>query len=138
MNRRVKLMGLVLGAVSVVVISILGRILLRQIWRPYAIAKYFRKQGVIGPSYRFWSGSIEEIKRLKKAGSDLILANDCHDITKRVLAHYREWIPRYGQYYYYPSDFREQVVCDDSIQFNTFDGQGKHFCSGLDRNPRFV
>lgn len=88
---------LVLGALLVVFITILGRIL-QQVWRPYAITKYLKKQGVSGPGYRFCSGSIEEIKKLTKAADDLVLDNHCHDITKTVLVYYTKWFSQYGDF----------------------------------------
>ncbi|KAG6498067.1 hypothetical protein ZIOFF_045976 [Zingiber officinale] len=83
--------GLVLGSLLVALIPILWKALLHLIWRPYSITKLFREQGVCGPAYQFWTGSLQEIRRLRKAGSELILDNNCHDYTVRVFPHYRNW-----------------------------------------------
>ncbi|CAL9067794.1 unnamed protein product [Musa banksii] len=90
-------LGLVLCAVVVVFISILvWRALVYLTWRPYAITTAFRKQGVGGPAYKFWSGSSEEIKSIQREAMQLVLENHCHDITLRVLPQYRKWISEYG------------------------------------------
>ncbi|XP_042399482.1 cytochrome P450 709B2-like [Zingiber officinale] len=88
--------GLVLGSLLVALIPILWKALLHLIWRPYSITKLFREQGVCGPAYQFWTGSLQEIRRLRKAGSELILDNNCHDYTVRVFPHYRNWTHQYG------------------------------------------
>lgn len=90
--------GLVLGSLLVaVLISSLWKALLHLAWRPYSITKSFGEQGVRGPACRFWTGSLQEIRRLRKAGSGLILDNNCHDFTLRVFPHYRHWTHQYGQ-----------------------------------------
>lgn len=90
-------LGLVLCAVVVVVfISSVWRALVYLTWRPYAITTAFRKQGVGGPAYKFWSGSSEELKSMQREAMQLVLENHCHDITLRVQPQYRKWISEYG------------------------------------------
>ncbi|XP_042405048.1 cytochrome P450 709B1-like [Zingiber officinale] len=105
-------MDLVLGALLVVFITILGRIL-QQIWRPYAIAKFFKKQGVSGPGYRFGSGSIEEFKKLNQATDDLVLDNHCHDITKTIRVYYNKWFSQFGKTFLYWNGTKPQLCISD-------------------------
>ncbi|XP_038986812.1 cytochrome P450 709B2-like isoform X1 [Phoenix dactylifera] len=100
-QREMSNLGLVLGALAVVLISSLWRGLVYLIWRTYAIPKRFRKQGVGGPCGKFWSGSLEEIRSMKKAGRKLILDINSHDITPRVLPHYLKWMSQYGETFLY-------------------------------------
>jgi PHYB activation tagged suppressor 1 len=58
-------------ALSLIVLIVLAvswiweYVVVRLIWRPYAIAKMLRGQGIHGPPYKFLKGSNEEEKRLK-------------------------------------------------------------------------
>ncbi|URD80901.1 cytochrome P450 [Musa troglodytarum] len=89
-------LGLVLCAVAVVFIAGVSRALVYLTWRPYATTMAFRKQGVGGPGYKFWSGSNEELKSMQREAMQLVLDNHCHDITLRVQPQYRKWISQYG------------------------------------------
>nr|XP_010943694.1 cytochrome P450 709B2 [Elaeis guineensis]XP_019701628.1 cytochrome P450 709B2 [Elaeis guineensis] len=92
---------LVLGALVVVLLTSFWRGLVYLTWRPYAITKRFKKQGVGGPTGKFWSGSLEEIRSMRMAGRKLILDINSHDITPRVLPHYLKWISQYGETFLY-------------------------------------
>lgn len=88
--------GLILGALGVILVTSLWKVLVFLTWRPFLITKRLRKQGVRGPQYKFWSGSIEEIRSLKKAATDVEMDLNCHNIVPRVLPNYFKWIPQYG------------------------------------------
>ncbi|RZS21854.1 hypothetical protein BHM03_00054548 [Ensete ventricosum] len=90
-------LAVVLGTVSVVLISCFWKAFMHLTWRPYVITQAYRKQGVRGPAYRFWSGSLEEIRSIRKAAGELILDTHSHDITTRVLPHFAKWIAEYAQ-----------------------------------------
>ena len=90
-------LGLVLGALLVVLIWYLWKGLKYLTWRPYVITEAFRKQGVRGPAYRFWSGSLGEIRSISKAAMEQILDVKSHDISTRVQPFYRKWTSEYGQ-----------------------------------------
>lgn len=84
-------------AVAVVVASswILSA-LSRYVWRPRAITKALRAQGVDGPDYRFLIGNIGEIKRLLAESASLVLDVGCHDYTALVQPHFCKWMALYG------------------------------------------
>ncbi|URE41386.1 cytochrome P450 [Musa troglodytarum] len=90
-------LAIVLGTVSVVLISCFWKAFMHLTWRPYVITQAYRKQGVRGPAYRFWSGSLEEIRSIRRAAAELILDTHSHDITTRVLPHFAKWIAEYGE-----------------------------------------
>ncbi|KAG9451182.1 hypothetical protein H6P81_011147 [Aristolochia fimbriata] len=71
------------------------------IWRPYAVTKWFQKQGLRGPSYKFISGSLQEIKRLTKLAKEIVMETHSNDITPRVLAHYHKWSFEHGKIFFY-------------------------------------
>ena len=89
-------LGLILGALGVILVSSLWKLLVFLIWRPFIITKNFRKQGVNGPAYKFLSGSLEEIRNLKNAADDIEMDINSHDIIPRVLPNYFKWISQYG------------------------------------------
>ncbi|KAJ6823873.1 putative uncharacterized acetyltransferase [Iris pallida] len=76
---------LTLGALLVIVVSALWGALVNLLWKPYAMARRFKEQGVRGPEPKFWSGSLEEIKSLKKDARGTEMDVSSHDIVPRVL-----------------------------------------------------
>ncbi|KAJ6823874.1 putative uncharacterized acetyltransferase [Iris pallida] len=92
---------LTLGALLVIVVSALWGALVNLLWKPYAMARRFKEQGLRGPEPKFWSGSIEEIKRLKKDASGTEMDVSSHDIVPRVLPHYAKWMSLYGKTFFY-------------------------------------
>ncbi|XP_044454469.1 cytochrome P450 709B2-like [Triticum aestivum] len=69
----------------------------RFVWRPRAIIRAFRAQGVGGPDYRFLVGNIREIKRLLVESVGLVLDVGCHDYGALVQPHFRKWMALYGR-----------------------------------------
>ncbi|KAL5068942.1 hypothetical protein RYX36_019829 [Vicia faba] len=71
-------------------------------WRPYALTKHFRKQGVTGPpTYSCVHGSLHDIKTMMKDARKMIMDKHSHDITQRVLPHYHIWSSLYGERFLY-------------------------------------
>nr|CAB3473085.1 unnamed protein product [Digitaria exilis] len=94
--------GSVLGALLVVLVStLLIRVLFLLVWRPYAVSRWFRNQGLGGPGYRFFVGSVPEIKRMKAAGSEIVLDAGSHDFIPIVQPHYRKWVADHGKTFLY-------------------------------------
>jgi PHYB activation tagged suppressor 1 len=58
--------ALVAAAVAVVVVTRLWTVLLHLVWRPYAVARAFARQGVRGPPYRVFVGNSKEIQAMRR------------------------------------------------------------------------
>uniref|UniRef100_A0A0D9WMT5 Cytochrome P450 n=1 Tax=Leersia perrieri TaxID=77586 RepID=A0A0D9WMT5_9ORYZ len=84
-------------AVAGVVSTWLWKTMARLVWRPYAVAAAFRKQGITGPAYRLYVGSNGEANAMRAAGRGETLDARCHDIIPRVLPHHRAWMSRHGK-----------------------------------------
>jgi hypothetical protein len=72
-------------------------VVVRLIWRPYAIAKRLRGQGIHGPPYKFLKGSNEEVKRMKWEVSGLVLDVHNHNYLPRIAPHFLKWRTQYGK-----------------------------------------
>jgi hypothetical protein len=72
-------------------------VVVRLIWRPYAIAKMLRGQGIHGPPYKFLKGCKEEEKRLKAEAAGLVLYVHDHNHLPRIVPHYLKWRAQYGK-----------------------------------------
>lgn len=81
---------------AAVLASCLFNVLVRLVWRPRAIARRLRRQGVRGPGYRFFVGNLGDIRRLRAAGAGLVLDVSSHDFIPISQPQFREWIPLYG------------------------------------------
>jgi hypothetical protein len=93
--------GSVLGALLVVLLStLLIRVLFLLVWKPFTVTRWFRGQGVGGPGYRFFVGSVPEIRRMKAAGSEVVLDAGSHDFIRIVQPQFRKWVADYGTYIY--------------------------------------
>ena len=87
---------MVAAAAAAVLASWAFNALVHLVWRPYAITKKLRAQGVRGPDYKFFVGNLGDIKRLRAAGTGVTLDVDDHDFIPMVQPHFRKWIPLYG------------------------------------------
>ena len=97
--------GSVLGALLVVLLStLLIRVLFLLVWKPFTVTRWFRGQGVGGPGYRFFVGSVPEIRRMKAAGSEVVLDAGSHDFIRIVQPQFRKWVADYGTYLYIYDD----------------------------------
>ncbi|RWW37161.1 hypothetical protein BHE74_00057764 [Ensete ventricosum] len=91
-------LGLILGAPPLLLLVwYLWKGLKYLTWRPYVITEAFRKQGVRGPGYRFWWGSLGEIRSISKAAMEQMMEMKSHDISTRVQPFYRKWTSEYGE-----------------------------------------
>ncbi|CAN6179347.1 unnamed protein product [Urochloa humidicola] len=89
--------GLVVAAVAVVLVPWLWAALRHLVWRPYAVARAFARQGIHGPPYRFFYGNSSEAKAMIAAAGSDVLDRSSHDIVPRVMPHYRSWTSRHGK-----------------------------------------
>uniref|UniRef100_A0A0D9WMT2 Cytochrome P450 n=1 Tax=Leersia perrieri TaxID=77586 RepID=A0A0D9WMT2_9ORYZ len=80
---------------AVMVSTLLWVALVQLVWRPYAAARAFGRQGIRGPAYRFLAGNIGEANAMRAAAT--ALDRRSHDIIPRVLPHYHAWMSRYGK-----------------------------------------
>ncbi|XP_066400460.1 cytochrome P450 709B2-like [Miscanthus floridulus] len=104
---------MVAAAVAAVLASWAFNALVHLVWRPYAITRRFRAQGVRGPAYRFFTGSLGEIKRLRGQGAAVTLDVDDHDFIPMVQPHLRKWIALYGRTFVYWTGARPNVCVAD-------------------------
>ncbi|EEC82514.1 hypothetical protein OsI_27007 [Oryza sativa Indica Group] len=70
-------------------------------------------QGVAGPGYRFFSGNLSEIRRLRAEGANLVLDVSSHDFVPIVQPHIRTWIPLYGKTFLYWFGTRPNICLAD-------------------------
>ncbi|KAK6260423.1 Cytochrome P450 - like 6 [Theobroma cacao] len=88
-------------ALVVVLVSKILQVFKIVVWRPHALTKCFKKQGIRGPPYSLLRGSLDEIKKLRQAAEEIILDTNSNDIVKRVLPHYYIWSSEYGETFLY-------------------------------------
>ena len=86
----------VAAAVAAVLASWVFSELVRLVWRPRAITRQLRAQGVGGPGYHFLAGNLAEIKQLRAETAGAALDVDDHDFVPLVQPHFRKWIPIHG------------------------------------------
>ncbi|CAD6242671.1 unnamed protein product [Miscanthus lutarioriparius] len=89
--------ALVAAALAVVVVTRLWTVLVHLVWRPYAVARAFGRQGVRGPPYRVFVGNSKEIQAMRAATSGDTLDLTSHDYIPRVMPQYRAWMSLYGK-----------------------------------------
>ncbi|GJN33219.1 hypothetical protein PR202_gb21792 [Eleusine coracana subsp. coracana] len=104
---------LVTAAVAAVLASWVFNMLVYLVWRPYAITRKLRAQGVHGPGYRFFVGNLGEIKWLRADAAGVALDVDDHDFIPMVQPHFRKWIPLYGRTFVYWTGARPNVCMGD-------------------------
>ncbi|CAN6306499.1 unnamed protein product [Urochloa humidicola] len=132
----------------------------RLVWRPYAITKLFREQGIRGPSYRFLRGCNDEIRSLKEKTDGMVLDVGDHKYLPRIAPHYLKWRTQYGEpflYWYGPQpricifdyELARQILSSKSGHFVKNDahptllalvGKGLGFMEGADwvRHRRII
>ncbi|KAF3333525.1 putative cytochrome P450 superfamily protein isoform X1 [Carex littledalei] len=76
----------------------MGMKVLDILWfRPKRLEEHFAKQGIRGPPYRFFLGSVKEMVALMvEASSKPMVPQTSHNIFPRVLAFYHYWKKIYG------------------------------------------
>lgn len=87
-------------ALTVVVVSKLIQMCRIVLWRPYAITKSLRDQGIKGPSCSFLFGSLGEMKKWRQVAMESVLDTNSHDITHRVVPHLTKWSSQYGMLFF--------------------------------------
>jgi PHYB activation tagged suppressor 1 len=87
---------MVAAAVAAVVASWAFNVLVHLVWRPHAVTRKLRAQGLRGPGYRFYTGNLGDIKRLRAEGAGVTLDVGDHDFIPMVQPHFRKWISLYG------------------------------------------
>jgi PHYB activation tagged suppressor 1 len=95
-------MGLVwtvVAAVAAVLASWALNALVYLVWRPRAITRQLRAQGIGGPGYRFIAGNLAEIKQLRAETAGDALDVGSHDFVPMVQPHFRKWIAMHGRIY---------------------------------------
>ncbi|TKW40733.1 hypothetical protein SEVIR_1G265100v4 [Setaria viridis] len=102
--------GVVAAALAVVLLPWLWAALAHLVWRPYAVARAFARQGVRGRPYRFFVGNTGEVRAMRAAASGLTLDRSSHDIVPRVMPHLRAWKSLYGKVFFWWSGSRP-VLC---------------------------
>lgn len=107
---------LILGALLVILAIGLWQVFAHRAWRPYSITRRFKKQGLKGPKYKFWSGCIEEIRSLKIAAREIEMDINSHDVVPRVLPNYAKWIPQYGETFFYWFGMDVRICITDAEQ----------------------
>ncbi|KAI5004061.1 hypothetical protein ZWY2020_031304 [Hordeum vulgare] len=73
----------------------------RLVWRPYAMSKWFREQGIHGPSYRFLKGCNEDVRSIKEETDRLVLDVGDHKYLPRIAPHYLKWRAQHGEPFLY-------------------------------------
>ncbi|KAF7034362.1 hypothetical protein CFC21_045385 [Triticum aestivum] len=73
----------------------------RLVWRPYAMSKWFREQGIHGPSYSFLKGCNEDVRSMKEETDRLVLEVGDHKYLPRIAPHYLKWRTLYGEPFLY-------------------------------------
>ncbi|GJN10903.1 hypothetical protein PR202_ga29045 [Eleusine coracana subsp. coracana] len=71
-------------------------------WRPRALSRHLRAQGLRGPARSsLFHGNLGDVKRLRAAGGGVTLDVGDHDFTPIAQPQFREWIPLYGRVFVY-------------------------------------
>lgn len=89
---------LVAAAVAAVLVSWAFNTLVHLVWRPYAITRRLRAQGMRGPEYKFLVGNLGEIKQHLGEAAGMTLDVGDHDIIPMVQPYYRKWTQLYGKF----------------------------------------
>lgn len=74
-----------------------ARALWHLVWRPYAVARWFERQGIRGPPYRFAVGSLPELRRMLVAGRRKALDARSHNYISAVQPFFQKWASDYGK-----------------------------------------
>ncbi|KAM0916489.1 hypothetical protein ACQ4PT_010137 [Festuca glaucescens] len=92
----VGLVSMAAVAVAAVLASWAFNALVYLVWRPRAITRQLRAQGIGGPGYKFFAGNLAEIKQLRADTAGDALDVGSHDFVPMVQPHFRKWIAIHG------------------------------------------
>ncbi|KAF7074001.1 hypothetical protein CFC21_078913 [Triticum aestivum] len=87
---------------AILILWLIWRSLWHLVWRPYAVAGWFERQGIRGPPYRFVLGSLWEMKQMliaERGKTPLDIGS--HDYTSRVSPFFHKWAADYGKTFLY-------------------------------------
>ncbi|CAN6206217.1 unnamed protein product [Urochloa humidicola] len=101
------------AAVATVVASWAFNALVHLAWRPHAITRRLRAQGVRGPGYRFFLGNLGEMRRLREEAAGAMVGVGDHDSIPMVHPHLRKWNSLYGRMFVYWTGARPNVCVAD-------------------------
>uniref|UniRef100_A0ACD6AF04 Uncharacterized protein n=1 Tax=Avena sativa TaxID=4498 RepID=A0ACD6AF04_AVESA len=92
----------VVAAITVLLVSWqCGMALWYFVWRPYAVSRWFRRQGIEGPPYKLVVGSLAECRRLLIFGRANALDAGCHNYVSLVQPFFQKWASDYGKTFLY-------------------------------------
>ncbi|KAJ0113360.1 hypothetical protein Patl1_00763 [Pistacia atlantica] len=106
-------LGMILVTFIVIVMTKIFQAWTMIVWRPYLVTKRFRQQGVMGPRYSLLSGSLDEIKKLRKVALETVLDVKSHDITERIVPHCNIWSSSYGETFLYWYGIQPRLFISD-------------------------
>uniref|UniRef100_A0ACD6ANE0 Uncharacterized protein n=1 Tax=Avena sativa TaxID=4498 RepID=A0ACD6ANE0_AVESA len=93
---------MLLGLAAILTLVLISGVLWHLVWRLYTVARWFARQGIRGPPYRFVVGSLLEMKRmLVAARANFTLDTGCHDYTSLIFPFFRRWVSDYGKTFLY-------------------------------------
>jgi PHYB activation tagged suppressor 1 len=96
--------------------------LVQLVWRPRAVARRLRAQGVSGPGYRFFSGNLGEMRRLRAGAAGATLDAGDHDFIPVVYPHHSKWISQYGTLTH---RLLQKICCSDACSAPLFLRRGE-------------
>ncbi|CAK7341333.1 unnamed protein product [Dovyalis caffra] len=105
-------LGIVMAALAVL-IAMIWQFCWNVLWRPYALTKSFEKQGIKGPPYNIFYGSLREMESLRKAAYEMILDTNCNDISQKVLPYFHKWSAEYGEVFLYWRGLHPTIAIED-------------------------
>ena len=91
-------LNVVQAMAAVLMVLVTTRALWYLLWRPYAVARWFRRQGIRGPPYKFLGGSLPEGQRMGVPGRAKDLDTISHDCITTVQPFFQKWASMYGNY----------------------------------------
>ncbi|KAI9181551.1 hypothetical protein LWI28_016065 [Acer negundo] len=106
-------LGIIIVALMFVTVSKILQVCRIVVWRPYAVTECFRNQGIMGPSYSILSGSLGEMKKLRRVAMGTALNTNSHDITERVIPHFTTWSSQYGETFLYWYGLQPRLFISD-------------------------
>ncbi|XP_037489808.1 cytochrome P450 709B2-like [Triticum dicoccoides] len=111
---------------------------MRLVWRPYAISKWFREQGIHGPSYGFLNGCNKDIRSLKEETDRLVLDVRDHKYLPRIAPHYLKWRAQYGDPFLYWHGAQARIcVFNYELTRQILSSKSGHFVKN-DVHPNFL
>ncbi|OEL30306.1 Cytochrome P450 709B1 [Dichanthelium oligosanthes] len=100
----------------------------RLVWRPYAMAKALRAQGIHGPPYKLARGCNDDIKAMKEETDGLVLDVHDHNYLPRIAPHYLKWRAQYGEPFLYWFGLKPRIcIFDYELARQILSSKSGHF-----------